>query len=162
MRKTQKRKRAYSIPKDILAEADSVYRLFLSGSVGKSRLLRRRLIKRICRELEVTPGQARLWCLLADLYTFRSKKMDCYRNALRGDPRDPESNAEIAELYAGKGDQRYRAHFDRALEFCRRVDIEDSIIYTALEAARAAGDAQREQKATRLGLRRFPDCVLFQ
>lgn len=80
---------------------------------------------------------------------------------LKAEPDDAEVNAEIARLYAEKSDRRFAECFDRALRHCRGIDIEDSVIYTAIEAAEVAGDQERQTKAIRIGRRRFPDCSLF-
>jgi|GEM_PF-3725790 len=159
---SRKQADAGDLNKAILDTAEEMYGLLLDGKLTEGRRLRRSLVSRILRELKEKPGTTRLWCMLGDLYTHRAKRMDCYREALRIEPSDPESNAEIARLYAHQNDRRYKRHFDRTLEFCRGVDIEESIIYSALEAARAARDSEREQRAIRLGRRRFPDCSLFE
>lgn len=151
-----------AIPKAVLNAADTVFRLFLSGRVAESRVKRRSLIRHIRSRLNAKPEHIRLWCMLGELYTHRKWRLECYRTALRRNPLDAESNAEIARLYAEANDRRYKEHFDRALNSCRGVDIEDSIIYAALEAARVAGDAQRQRRALKLARRRFPDCSLFQ
>ena len=146
-----------TIPKSIMGTADTMYRFLLSGQVCEGRRLRRNLIRYIRRELDRNPENVRLWCMLGDLYTFQKRRMDCCRQALRTDPSDAEANAEIARLYAAERDRRYALHFDRALRHCRGADIEESIIYSALEAARAAQDQKRIQRALKLGRRRFPD-----
>lgn len=162
MARKQRRQHEAAIPKPLLVMADTVCRLFLTGHVCESRKLRTNLIKCILREVDRNPNNTRLWCMLGDVYTFKSKMMHCYRRALTTSPNDPEANAEIAILYAGKRDRRYATHFDRALRYCRGVDIEDSIIYSALEAARLARDETRVKRALRFGRTRFPDCVLFE
>jgi len=87
--------------------------------------------------------------------------MHCFRRALKIDPTDAEANAELARLYAETHDRRYARHFDRAITHCRGLDIEDCVIYAAMEAARIGGDDKRREKARRLGARRFPDDILF-
>lgn len=161
MSSQSRRRPGYEIPQTILAAADTVFRTFLSGHVDESRRLRRNLIRRIQRLLDNEPGHVRLWCMLGDLYTSRHMMLCSLQRALRVDPYDAEANAEIARIYAEKHDKRYARHFDCALRNCRGVDIEESVIYAALEAAREAGDEARVARAMRLGRNRFPDSSLF-
>lgn len=159
MRRELKDKKVQAISKALLADADTVYRMWLNGRRNESARVRRSLIRRLRRHLRENRNQVRLWCLLGDLYTFRKKRLECFRRAVGADPNDAEANAEIAELYAEQGNPRYAMHLDRALQNCRGVEIEDSIIYSALEAARKAKDQGRTEKALRLGRRRFPDSL---
>lgn len=150
------------IPRLILGIAKEVYELFLDGHVPESRKVRRRLISLIKNELDKDPKNTRLWCMLGDLYTHKAKRMDCFCAALRVDPSDAEANAEIARLYAESHNCRYAKCIDRALEHCRSADIEESVIWAALEAARIARDHARIQTAINIGRTRFPESSLFE
>jgi hypothetical protein len=157
-----KTRNSWEIAESLATLHEEVLRLFLTGRVSESAKLRRVLIRRLRTELEVQHRNTRLWCVLGETYSSAKKRIACYREALRTNPRDAEACAEVAELYAKCGDSRYARYFDRALLYCRGIDIEDSIIYSALQAARAAQDKRRIQRALRLGRRRLPDCSLFQ
>jgi len=145
-----------AVPQHIVQLAKETYGTWVDGKRQQSESLRRRLRRMIRRALDRDRFNVRLWCLLGDTYRTKDSKAECFRQALRIDPLDPEANAELAELYAKMGKPEFAIHLDAAVENSRGVDIEDSILYTAMEAARLAGDEVRRQHVCKLGLERFP------
>jgi Flp pilus assembly protein TadD len=122
--------------------------LLIDGKLTEGRKLQCRLIRDIRRAIAFNPPNPRLWCLLGDHYKATARQAHCYRQALRADPYDPEANAELAYICACAGDRRrFERYFERVLDSCRGFDIEDFVIYQALDAAREIKDSVRERRA---------------
>ena len=151
-----------TIPQSVSMLNEQVLRLWLSGRRQEAAKLRRRLITLIRRELKQDATNVRLWCLLGDTFSRSAQRMACYRRALGIDPNDGESNAELARICAQKRNRLFSRHFDRAIKNSRKSDVEESVVYAAMDAATIAGDSAREKRARRLGARRFPDSTLFR
>ena len=150
------------LPFSVLELADKMYCTYFSGQRAEAARMRRRLVYLIRRELERDPRNVRLWCVLGDTYTVVGRQIEYYKCALRIDLNDAEANAELASLYARSRKRLFAKHFDRALKNCRRSEVEASVISEAMDAAKAAGDEQREERARRLGARRYPNHTLFR
>lgn len=151
----------HDIPSDILKDTEKMYLLFFGGKREAASRLRRSLIRRIKKILQKAPHDIALWCELGDLYKWRKKKKMCFQRAIHIDDRDPEANAELAELYAEEGNPRYLEHAHLALRYCRGFDVEESVILAVLEAGRAARNEKLVQRALALGRSRFPESSLF-
>lgn len=155
--------RAYpSAIERLLLHSETVHALLLSGRRVESMRMRRLLLRAIHRAIERNPTDPRLWCLLGDHYKAASLSARCYRRALKVAPRDAEANSELAYFSACRGDRRsFKQHFDLTMATCRGDDIEDFVIFKAMDAARRAKDGARERRALMLGRKRFPGNSFF-
>jgi len=153
----------YSLDSLVKRSYSALTLILIRGRVAEGKKLQRGLIRDIRRAIVVNRPDARLWCLLGDQYKSTAKQEQCFRQALRITPKDPEANAEMAYICACQGDRaRFRRHYDRALASSRGFDIEDFVIYIAFDAAKEAADTRRAKRAMALGRRRFPKNTLFQ
>jgi len=148
-------------PAEFTVMAEEYYRLFLSGHIVDSTKLKRKLIRRIKRELDARPRLPSLWCMLGDLYTHHSKRIEFYKHAIDVCSRHGEGYSELARDYAAIRDPRYGICIDKAVRFCCNDILEEEVLYAALDAARIARDEKRAERVRRIGQRRFPDCSLF-
>lgn len=156
------RERRHALPDRILGLVHRMYIEKLSGRNGEAARLRREAIRAIRCALEVDSNNGRLWCQLGDIYAVRQLRVECYRRALSANPHDSEAHAELCRLFAQTAKGRFGTHFDSALRYCHTSDVEESVIYAAMDGAKVAGQLKRKERARRIGARRFPDSSLFQ
>jgi len=147
---------------DLSREAEQLWHAQIAGHPTEADRRRRRLIRRAKGLVAAEPRNVRAWLLLGDIYTRANKRVACYRRALRILPTEAEAHAELARLFADRGDRRFRQHAEAALRNCAKSSVEESVIYTVLEAAREAQSATLASRAIRLGKARYPKSWMFR
>lgn len=147
---------------DLSREAEQLWYAQIAGHPTEADRRRRRLMRRAKGLVTAEPRNVRAWLLLGDIYTRANKRVACYRRALRILPTEAEAHAELARLFADRGDPRYRRHAEAALRDCAKSCVEKHVIYRVLEAAREARSAALASKAIRLGKARYPKSWMFR
>ena len=152
-----------TLPRCLLEEARDYYYHFLKGQRKKASSIKRRLVRKIRRNMESPSSESAAgWLLLADLFVQKKTRSGALARALELAPRNPEVHAELASLSAESEDRdAVKHHGKKALRYCRGFDIEETILWTVYDAARSVALQELAQKALRVGKQRFPESVFF-
>lgn len=156
----------YAMPKNeakrvLIRTADALCRARLRHDRESSTKLRKRLVRLVGNYTERWPQDAEAWIILGDISCWRRKKHECYEQVLKIDSGNAEAHAEIGLLLAESGNPTYLRHCRRAMRRAGNTKVADVILYTVLEAARAAGNETLAAEVLRLARSKFPNSTLF-